>query len=177
MLGGWGSCFWCCLVSWCCCFSSLFPSGVTFLGECSNVLCLRVHPFTPHGFKFPQVVSQWPGRRQQKHGLCFWTSLRRSSTLKALKLGQADRLCCCSSAIKQNLAYLSRDEKLPKKYCAFHQHLHSGLWMGTWSSHHNYPPDPLASYKSPPGLVDVNCLLSHGPYSWLANLAKIIPLL
>ena len=63
-----------------------------------------------------------------------------------------------------------------RKYCAFHQHLHSGLWMGTWSSHHNYPPDPLASHKSPPGLVDVNCLLSHCPNSRLGNLGIVYPL-
>ena len=30
---------------------SLFPSGVTFLDECSNALCLRVDPYI-HSYKW-----------------------------------------------------------------------------------------------------------------------------
>ena len=36
---------------------SLFPSGVTFLDECSNALCLHAHPFTPTSGK-PMTRSE-----------------------------------------------------------------------------------------------------------------------
>ena len=53
MLGGWGvaasGVVW--LVD------AAFSSGVTFLDECSNALCLRVHPFTPRSGK-PMTRSE-----------------------------------------------------------------------------------------------------------------------
>ena len=56
MLSGWGvaasGVFWLVDAAF-----SLFLSGVIFLDECSNALCLRVHPFTPRSGK-PMTRSE-----------------------------------------------------------------------------------------------------------------------